>query len=331
MIKGNKIAGLLITVILILTGISGIQCTQASKDEVRIGYLLGDLHHLPFFVALDKGYFDDAAVNVKVVGPFDAGTAEMNALEADQLDMGYVGMPPAIIAAVRKVDLSIIAGVNTEGSALVVDQTISNVPDLRGKTIATPLPGSIQHIMFGMLLGNNNLSYSDVEVLPGTVKPSDMPAALETKNINGYIVWEPYVAKSVVNNFGRVLVESKDIWPDHPCCVLVTDNEFAKKHPAVVEGVVSAHKRAIQFIEGNPEEAKSIAVKYTKMDINVIEEALPRVKYTYMIDTEAPRRFVEEIISLGENGVIKPIILPDDVGDIDVFIDKTIDLNFLQE
>ena len=54
MIKDNKIAGLLISIVLILTAVSGIQCTQVPEDEVRIGYLLGDLHHLPFFVALDK-------------------------------------------------------------------------------------------------------------------------------------------------------------------------------------------------------------------------------------------------------------------------------------
>lgn len=314
-----------------LLSMTVIDCAQPPKAEVRIGYLLGDLHHLPFFVALEKGFFKDEGIDVKVVGPFDAGTAEMDALAADHLDMGYVGTPPAVIAAARKVDLSIIAGVNAEGSALIVDKTINNISDLQGKKIATPLPGSIQYIMFGMLLAENNMSYSDLEIFLGTIKPPDMPGALETGRIDGYIVWEPYAAKAVVTGVGKVLVESRDIWAGHPCCVLVTRNDFAEENRAIVQGVVRAHKRAIRFIGENPEEAKSIAVKYTKLDVKTIEEALPRIKFSYTVNVDATRRFVKEIISLGETGVIKPIIQSEEVPDIDIFISKIIHLSFLEE
>jgi len=329
-VSGIKRAIVLITVILLLIICSGVHCAPPPEGEVRIGYLLGDLHHLPFFIALEKGFFKDERINVKVIGPFDAGTAEMDALVANQLDMGYVGTPPALIAAARKVDLSIIAGVNAEGSALIVDETINNVSDLRGKKIATPLPGSIQYVMLGMLLAENNMSYRDLEIFPGTIKPPDMPGVLETGHINGYIAWEPYAAKAVVMGVGKVLVESHDIWPDHPCCVLVTRNDFAEENRAIVQGVIRAHKRAIKFIGENPEEAKSIAVKYTKLDAKTIEEALPRIKFNYMVNVDGTRRFVKEIVSLGETGVISPIIRSEEVPDIDIFISKVIDLSFLE-
>ncbi|MFA5078856.1 MAG: ABC transporter substrate-binding protein, partial [Dehalococcoidia bacterium] len=159
-----------------ISGLSG--CSPAAPSPVRIGYLLGDLHQLPFFVAVDKGYFGDEGLQIEIVGPFDAGPAEMDALAAGQIDVGYVGMAPAVLAAARKIPLSIVSGVNLEGSGLVTSMKIGSVDELKSKKIATPLPGSIQHVMFGMLLSDNDLRYSDIELFPGTVKPPDMPQSL---------------------------------------------------------------------------------------------------------------------------------------------------------
>ena len=311
-----------------ISGLSG--CAPVAPSTVRIGYLLGDLHHLPFFVAEDKGFFLEEGLRVEVVGPFDAGPAEMDALAANQIDMGYVGVAPAVLAAARKVPLSIVSGVNLEGSGLVTGLDINSVAELKSKKIATPAPGSIQYVMFGMLLANNNLGYNDIELFPGTVKPPDMPQSLQTGRINGYFVWEPFVARSVVGGYGKVLVESKDIWPGHPCCVIVTGGDFVRSHDSTVTSVTRAHRRAIDFIEANPAEAKAIAAKWTRLDPSVIDNAFGRVKYTYSLSKDDIKRFVSEIISLGEKGAIKPIITVDDVPDLDTFVDTVVDTKYVQ-
>ena len=322
--------GLLAALVLVLpVCVSG--CTSHPPSTVRIGYLLGDPHHLPFFVAEDKGFFKDEGINVQVVGPFAAGPAEMDALAANQLDMGYVGVSPAILAAARKVDLSIIAGVNLEGSALVTAEDIDDVTELKSKKVATPAPGSIQYILMGMVLASDNMSFKDVELFPGTINPPDMPPALQTGRIDGYFVWEPFAAESVVSGTGKMLVESKDIWPGHPCCVVVTRNDFAASNSSLVAAVVRAHEKAVKFIADNPAEAKTIAQKWTKLDGAVIDNAFPRVKYTYTLNTDDVKRFVSEIIKLGADGTIKPIITAADVPDVDAFTNKVVDLKYLQQ
>ena len=316
---------------LVFTSIGSLSgCAPMAPSTVRIGYLLGDLHHLPFFVAQDRGFFLEEGLNVEVVGPFDAGPAEMDALAANQIDMGYVGVAPAMLAAARKIPLSIVSGVNLEGSGLVTGMDINSVAELKSKKIATPAPGSIQYVMFGMLLAGNNLGYNDIELFPGTVKPPDMPQSLQTGRINGYFVWEPFVAKSVVGGYGKVLVESKDIWPGHPCCVIVTGGDFVRSHESTVASVIRAHRRAIDFIEANPAEAKAIAGKWTRLDPAIIDNAFGRVKYTYSLSRDDIKRFVSEIISLGEKGAIKPIITASDVPDLDTFVDTVVDTKYLQ-
>ena len=313
---------LILAALLLVPILGATACNNAAPAAVRVGYLLGDLHHLPFFVAVDKGFFKDEGIDVKVVGPFDAGPAEMDALAANQLDIGYVGVSPAILAAARKVDLSVIAGVNLEGSALAVSNNISTVADLKGKKIATPAPGSIQYILMGMVLSNNKMTFSDVQLFPGTIKPPDMAQSLQTGQIDGYCVWEPFVSRAVVAGYGKVLAESKDIWAGHPCCVVVTRNDFAAKNDAVVAAIVRAHQKAVNFIESNPAEAKTIAQKWTKLDAAVIDAAFARVKYTYSVNKADVAKFVQEIINLGTNGTIKPIITTTDVPDTGAFVDK---------
>ena len=316
--------------ILMIPLFSGLSCAPASPATVRIGYLLGDLHQLPFFVAQDRGYFTEEGVNVQIVGPFDAGPSEMDALAANQLDMGYVGIAPSVLAAARKIDLSIIAGVNLEGSALVSEAGINSIADLKSKKVATPAPGSIQYVMLGMLLSKNSMNFNDLELFPGTIKPPDMPQALQTGRISGYFVWEPFVAKALAGGYGKALVESKDIWPGHPCCVVVTRNDFALKNNNTVSAVIRAHRKAVQFIADNPADARAIAQKWTKLDAAVIDNAFTRVKYTYALSKDDVKRFVREIISLGESGTIKPIITSGDVPDLDAFVNKVVNLQYIQ-
>lgn len=308
----------------------GAGCGKPAPFTVRIGYLLGDLHQLPFFVANDRGFFADEGITVQVVGPFDAGPAEMDALAANQLDMGYVGVAPAVLAAARKVNLSLIAGVNLEGSALVSSPVVTGVESLKGRKVATPSAGSIQYLMMGMLLEKNSMSYKDLELLAGTVKPPDMPASLQTGNIDGYFVWEPYVAKSVTGGYGKVLVESGEIWPGHPCCVVTVRNDFAQNNEKSVAAVIRAHQRAVRFIADNPVDTAAIAAKWTKLDAVVISNAMHRVKYTYALSKEDVKKFAREIIRLSESGAIKPIFTTKDVPDLDAFVEGIVNLKFIQ-
>jgi len=325
----NKLIILSLVTLLILPSMMVTGCSPSDIAKVRIGYLLGDLHHLPLFVAIEKGFFQEEGIDVEVVGPFDAGPAEMDAMAAGHLDIGYVGASPAIMSAARGVPLAIISGVNQEGSALVADKGITSIGDLRSKKIATPAPGSIQHIMTGMVLSENNLSFKDVELFPGTIKAPDMPLNLQSGRISAYFIWEPFVAMSVVSGSGHVLVNSKDIWPGHPCCVVVTRDEFLKNNDREVKAVVSAHQKAVKFIVDNPAESKRIGQKYTGLGADVIDSAFSRVKYVTGINNNDLVKFVNGIIELGENGSIKPIITRKEVPEADDFINGIIDLKYL--
>ena len=85
-----------------------------SQAAVRMAYLQNDLHHLPLWVALDKGLFVKEGVDVKVAGAFHAGPELMTAFKSDSIDMGYVGEAPSTIAFARGMkNIHLVAQVNT--------------------------------------------------------------------------------------------------------------------------------------------------------------------------------------------------------------------------
>ena len=103
-----------------ITEAARFQCSQGLGKTVRIGYLKADLHQLALFVALDQGYFDEFGLTVDLY-VFSAGPEEMDAFGSKDIDMGYLGAAPATTKRLNlAIPIVIVAGVNNEGSAIVV-------------------------------------------------------------------------------------------------------------------------------------------------------------------------------------------------------------------
>jgi NitT/TauT family transport system substrate-binding protein len=135
------------------------------------------------------------------------------------------------------------------------------------------------------------------------LKPPEMIAALDQKDIEAFIAWEPYPAKAVLGNSGKVLVNSHDIWPDHPCCVVISTDKFIKEHQALINKFQDSHKRACDFISSNPEDAIDIGVTYTGMEKETIRKALSSILYDGDLKRE---NLAEFIVFLKELRYIKP-------------------------
>lgn len=267
--------------------------SYGSGPVVRLGYLQSDLHQLACFVALEKGYYAQEGVKVEIGGIFRAGPEEMSAFSAKDLDIGYVGAAPATVAVANAVaKVKIIAQVNLEGSAIVVrkDSGIKALSDLVGKIVCVPGYCNVQDALLRMALKNENISLKSVNIM--VLKPPEMIPALETKQIQAFIAWEPYIAKAVTRGVGEVLLSSGKIWPQHPCCVVVVDNSFLSKHPETIHGFLKAHVSATRFIREHPEQAAMIGTKYTGMDLKTVNLGMKGILYEYTPNVSGELRYV---------------------------------------
>jgi NitT/TauT family transport system substrate-binding protein len=135
--------------------------------NVSIGYLTGDTHQLARLVASNATVGNGTSLfqqyGVQVSSPnlagYANGPAEMDAFKAGTIDMGYLGAPPVLLKVINAgVDVKIVGMVNSEGSAIVAANSITDFSQLQGKIVGTPGPGSIQHLLF--VYEANKLGYT---------------------------------------------------------------------------------------------------------------------------------------------------------------------------
>lgn len=290
----KRAMSLVFSLFLFLYLLSGIANAEAEKNKVRIGYLQSDIHQLACWVAIEKGFYRKNGVNAEVAGIFRAGPEEMSAFAAGALDMGYVGEAPATTAVANGVaKATVLAQVNTEGSAIMVKKgsSIKNPADLAGKTVAIPGHSTVQDFLLQKALYKFKVDPKKVNTI--VLKPPEMIGALRTGQIDAFIAWEPYPAKAQTMGVGEILLTSSQIWKNHPCCVLVSDDNFRNQQPKKVEGLVKAHVEATRFIHKHPDEALKIGMKYTGMDEKTVRTAMKNVNYTYELSIDGETEYVD--------------------------------------
>ena len=242
-----------------------------ANDTVTIGYLPSD-HDAALFVADAQGKFAENGINTKLV-QFNNGGDLMTAMASGDVDVGYVGITPVLSSIEKGVPVKVISAAQTEGSGIVVakDSGINSVSDLAGKKIATPGEASIQHMLLTYYLDQNGMSISDLKV--SAMKVPSMNDALKTNKIDGMITFEPYVTIAEENG-AKVLVDSAEILPDHPCCVVVASDDFIKNHENTTKTILDIHENATSFINNNTDEAAGLLPADIVKDVEVEKKAL---------------------------------------------------------
>ncbi|KJS54125.1 sulfate ABC transporter substrate-binding protein [Streptomyces rubellomurinus subsp. indigoferus] len=256
---------------------------KLSADSVKIGYFANLTHGTPL-VGLQEGIFQKelGATQIKTQ-VFNAGPAEIEALNAGSIDIGWIGPSPAINGYTKSdgKSLRIIGGSASGGVKLVVNpDKVASLDDLKGKKIATPQLGNTQDVALLNYLAGKGFKVDaasgagDVSVVRTDNKVT--PDAYRQGSIDGAWVPEPTASKLVTLG-AKVLLDEKDVWPDKKFVItnIIVSQKFLKEHPDVVEAVLRGSVNANAFIKANPDKAKADANEAIKKDAgNALEPAV---------------------------------------------------------
>ena len=291
-------------------------CTKTEKalKEVRVAYF-PNITHAQALVMKSEGMLEeklDDGLNVKWIS-FNAGPAEIEALFASEVDIGYIGPVPAINGYVQsKGDLRIIAGASNGGSVLISRSDLGKLTaaDLDGKKVAVPQLGNTQHLSLLSLLKQNNLAPTTaggtVEVVPSS--NADIVNLLDQKRVDAALVPEPWGSIMEMDKNGIVSIDYDKIDASGipSTAVVIVSKDFLTNHRDVVEKFMAAHKEATMFINDKSTSAKAkdivntqiFEVTQNKIDTKVLDSAFKRLNLTEQIPTDSIKSFAD--ISVAE-------------------------------
>ena len=226
--------------------------TQGHSEEplkAKIGVLRLS-SSAPVFIALEKGYFRDAGVDVDLKF-FDAAQPIAVATTSGDIDFGVTAFTAGLYNLAGKGTLEVIGGMSREkaGYPLIGYFASNNAyaaglktpKDLAGKRVAVTQVGSSFHYSLGLLADKYHFKLSDVKVLP-MQSLSNAAAALKGETVDAALLPVSTARKLMDSNGAKLLGWVGDETPWQLGAVFASTKTAANK--ALVTKVLAALTRA---------------------------------------------------------------------------------------
>ncbi|MBX8484707.1 ABC transporter substrate-binding protein [Pseudomonas cichorii] len=270
--------------------LNSLEARAAAEPDapVRIGYLpITDA--TPLLVAHNNGLFEAQGIKAERPVLLRSWAQVIEAFISGQVNVIHLLSPMTVWARYgSKVPAKVVAWNHVGGSGLTVAPQINEVRQLGGQTVAIPFWYSVHNVVLQNLLRDNGLvpvskaataTLAANEVNLIVLPPSDMPPALASKRIAGYIVAEPFNALAEDLKVGRIQRFTGDLWRNHACCVVFMHEHDLNNRPEWSQKVVNAIVQAQAWTRDNRAEAAKLLSKdgtnrYTPHAQSVLDRVL---------------------------------------------------------
>lgn len=246
-----------------------------ANPKIRIGFW-PVASGLPFFAAIEKGYFKEAGLEVEAL-KFASAQQVMEAMLAGRAEGSSNGTASGVLAIgeIAQPGLFKIFCTNPTNAKYVLDEfvvakdnPVKSIADLKGKRIACG-PG-IQNITIAkVILERAGATGTSVVELP----IGQHIASLVAGQVDAAYTLEPTGTVGRLGGTTRTLevgVVAKYILGDamapwHGGAASLT-SEFLKKHPEVAKKYIAAYTRGIDLVKNKPNEARPFLKGYTAIE-----------------------------------------------------------------
>lgn len=294
--------------VLVVGILSACGSSASGSKTVKIGYF-PNLTHIATIVALENGYFeeefgDDVKIETKTVSN---GGLFMEAMTTKSIDVGTVGPGPLLNFYVKNPTFRLISGAVNGGAVLVASEGggVSELADLDGKKVAIPVIGSTQDVMLRKALKAVNLETTSnggtVELFAAA--PADTATLFVQNSVDAAATQEPWgnILESQAN--GKLILDWDEFaWGKESTNTVVAASDEFLKNKEFASAYLTAHKRAVEFIQQNPEEAQDLVIQHIKdltgKEINKEETAAAFAKLE--VTTEVNEQVIQEMADISK-------------------------------
>ena len=231
---------------------------------------------LPWAVASEKGFFADDGIKIdKIISGGGGGTTLRNMLASD-LPYGEVATSAALAAIRSGLDIVIVntASDHIGEIALVANPkgNVHKVQDLAGKKAGFTGPKSTSELLLRLALKEAGLTGKVEPVATGGFGGG--LTLLDSGGIDAAPLIDPIL--TLQPDRYRVIFHFADLIPRMTWLVGVTTRKFAQEHPDMVRKLIAIHRRGVDYIYAQHDEAIAIYAKIWQQEAKDVATYFPK-------------------------------------------------------
>lgn len=253
---------------LCMTGCGGSEESAGdSSDLEKLTFVLDwtpNTNHTGLYVAQEKGYFEEAGLEVEIIQPPENGVEAVVGAGKAQLGVSFQDyMVPALAGEEKTLPITAVAAIlqhNLSGIMSAKETGITRPKEMEGHTYATwELP--IEQAILKKCVEDDGGDFSKVKMLPEVI--DDEVSALKSGQVDS--IWVFYgwagvhaeVEKFPINYFAfRDIDDAFDYYSP----VIIANDDFLAEHPETAKAFLAAVSKGYEYAIANPEEAAEILV-----------------------------------------------------------------------
>ncbi|MEJ2278502.1 MAG: ABC transporter substrate-binding protein [Candidatus Lokiarchaeota archaeon] len=236
---------------------------KTKNETLRIGHL-STIYHTNFILLKDRRFSKE--IGKKVIWKlYGTGPSIIDAFRNNELDLAYIGIPPAMVGIDQGVKIRCIAGGHVEGTLLISKKenykTLSQFDNdlektlrqFEGNIIGVPRRGSIHDVIINHFLNKFKLSkfieirnYSQAELIALDIMKENIVAGVGTPSLA--------IFSSTLFN-SQIIVPPNKLCANNPSYGIIASENLIQNDPDILKIFLKFHKKATILLRKHPKKA----------------------------------------------------------------------------
>lgn len=284
---------LILSILFLILGLS-----EGFPAQMRTGFP-GSVVHLPYFAAVEKGFFRDEGIEMETVR-MGSGSQIAAAWLSGDLDVTPLGTTlVSVVAAQGQKVYATMTITETVPFDLYVRRNLDSVTSfahLKGLRVGVSSASGSFDMIVRALLEKESLTPKDI-IIRVLGSPAGIAAALVAGEADAGVLSPPFFIPLLKRGDIRRLIDVSDALPPiEPITVNYTE-EFLKRKPNMARAFNRALLTGLKFVLDRPEEAIEVGMKVLKIDRTTSQASYEFLSKRWSRTGKIDRKAIENTVS----------------------------------
>ena len=303
--------GIILGIILILTGCQG----RPDQGKTLIIAEQYGLAYAPLAVMQAKNFIEEIDPDLTIEWAKAGNTTAIREMMlAGKVDIGFMGIPPFLIARDKGMEWAIFTGLSQAPVGLVSSNpAIQSLADIQETDrIALPQPGSIQHILLAIAAEREFDDAARFDQQLVTMKhPDGMSAMLAGQELQLHFTSPPFIFMELAESGTHLVLSGREAMGGPFTFIIGAVPKRVRDEKAESLAVLKeALQKTMVFMQEEPEETMAILAESYQLEPELLKSYLENSELSYTDEIEGLETFID---FMSRNGYLENEITSDEV------------------